>query len=72
MNEKDQLMQNINGAIPIAQQMQALETEINALEQEVQKKSNYGCGTIIVLGLGILFGLIARKSIFANDSQDIR
>lgn len=70
MNEKEQLLQNINAAMPIAQQMQALETEINALEAEVEKKSHYGCGTVFVLGLGLLFGFIGIGILLSGLSKN--
>lgn len=58
MNEKEQLLQSINAAAPVVGQMYKLETEITALEAEVEKKSHYGCGTVLILGLGLLFGMI--------------
>ena len=75
MNEKEQLIQNVNASVPVMEQMHQLEMEITALEDEVQKKSQYGCGTGIVLGMVVLFGifslgiLLGGRNNNPNDTQ---
>ena len=58
MNEKDQLIQNINGAMPVAQQMQKIEGEIDQLKDEIERKKKYGCGWMLMIMIAAVSGII--------------
>lgn len=64
MNEKEILIQNVNGAIPTAQKMKQLENEIEQLSAEIERKKKYGCmwvvafffsAMLVIVGIGLIF-----------------
>ena len=71
MNEKDQLIQNINGAMPVAQQMQKIEGEIDQLKDEIERKKKYGCGWMLMIVIAAVSGIIGFIFIAAGEGKKI-
>lgn len=64
MNEKEILIQNVNGAIPTAQKMKQLENEIEQLSVEIERKKKYSClwvvafvfsFVLVIGGIGLIY-----------------
>lgn len=47
MNEKDTLVQNVNGALPTAQKMNQLENEIVQLNAKIEEQKKFGCLSVL-------------------------
>lgn len=62
MNEKEQLIQNLNSAMPIAQQMQKIEDEIGSIEVQIEKQKKFWGGmkvVAIIAAIILVFAIIA-------------
>lgn len=64
MNEKEIIIQNVNGAIPTAQKMKQLENEIEQLSAEIERKKKYSClwvvafvfsFVLVIGGIGLIY-----------------
>ena len=71
MSEKDQLMQNINASIPIAQQMVQVENEIAQIEEKIEKKKKFWGGMKIVAIIAAVIFVLGILMIASGTKFDI-
>ena len=71
MNEREQLLQNVKGAIPIANQMKQIMLEINQSEDIIERKKKFwgGYRAVIINFFAIIF-FIAGISDLINEPGD--
>ena len=67
MNEKEILIQNVNGAIPTAQKMKQLENEIDQLSAEIEQKKKFGCLWVVAFFFSFAFVISGVCFILAEE-----
>ena len=63
MSEKEQFINNVNGAIPMAQKLNQLEDEIDTFSAEIEQKKKFGCLWVVAFTYSVLMVVMGVAAI---------